>query len=152
MYVCLVTVNAQPLLCAIHFGDLHAVSVPTAITARLSIQLTDTAEGFIHIDGNTNIYCLQYGRTCWCRGNVHARTFPVSVSQDSHAAMGTRLQLDDSGCESLLKKTPTQPPFYWVQGFFPGGKAAGMQSVSLYLLLRLKFLLCLSSISRLIRR
>jgi len=46
MYICLITVNPETLLYAIHFDELHALSVPTAITARLSIQLTDTAEGF----------------------------------------------------------------------------------------------------------
>ena len=49
MYICLKTVNPEPLLYAIHFDDLHALSVPTAITARLSIQLTDAAEGFVLI-------------------------------------------------------------------------------------------------------
>jgi hypothetical protein len=124
--VCLITVNPEPLLYAIHFDDLHDLSVPTAITARLSIQQIDTAEGFILISGNTNIYCLLHGRACWCRGNVvHALTIPFSGLQDSKAGVGTRLPLDSSGCEFLLQRTLTQPPFYWVQGPFPGGKAAG---------------------------
>jgi hypothetical protein len=59
---------------------------------------------------------------------MHARTFPVTGNQDSKAGMGTRLRFDDSGFESLLQKMLIQPPFYWVQGFFPGGKAAGVRS------------------------
>jgi hypothetical protein len=151
MCVCLITANPETLLYAIHFDDFHDRLVPTAITARLSIQLTETAEGFIFISDSTNIYCLQYGRACWCRGNVvHAHTTPFSGIQDSKAGVDIRLHLDDSGCESLLQKTLTQPPFKCVQGFSAGGKAAGTRS--LYLLHRLKFLLCLSSISRPIRR
>ena len=62
MYVCLITVSPEPLLYAIHFDDLRVLSVRTTITAQLNIQLTDSAEGFILIGGNTNIYCLQYSR------------------------------------------------------------------------------------------
>jgi hypothetical protein len=128
VYVCLITVNPEPLPYAIHFDDLHALSVLTAIIALLNIQLTDTAEGFILISGNTNIYCLQYSRACWCRCNVvHARTIPFSGIQFSKASLGTRLRLDDSGCESLLQKTLTQPDFYWVEGLFPGVKPPGRE-------------------------
>jgi len=123
--VSLITVNPEPLLYAIHFDDLHALSVPTAITVRLIIQPTDTAEGFILFSGNTNIYCLQYGRACCYRGNViHAGTVPFSGIQDSKSGVGTRLRSDDWGFESLLQKTLSQPPFYWVQWLFPGGKPA----------------------------
>jgi hypothetical protein len=108
MCVNLITVNPEPLLYAIHFDGLHALSVPTAITARLSIQPTDTAEDFILISGNTNIYC----RACWCRGNVvHPGTVPFSGIQDSKSGVGTRLRSDDWGFESLLQKTLSQPPF-----------------------------------------
>jgi hypothetical protein len=58
---------------------------------------------------------------------MHARTFPVPGNQDSKAGIGSRLRFDYSGFESLLQKTLIQPPFYRVQGFFPGGKAVGVR-------------------------
>lgn len=128
-YVCLITVNPEPLFHAIHFDDLHVFSVPATITARLNIQLTDTplrtssllVATQISIVYNT-IEHIDVGVTY-----THARTFPVTVSRDTQAGMGTRLRLDESGCESLPQKTPTQPPFIGYKSSFLGVKLPGRE-------------------------
>jgi hypothetical protein len=61
--------------------------------------------------------------------------FLLRVCRDSSVGIATRYGLDGPGIESRWGRDfphpsrpalgPTQPPVQWVQGLFPGGKAAG---------------------------